>query len=435
MYPRSRPRKVALSLLVMLVAATAAGFAQAATTPQPGAALTMRAALQAALNSNPALDAFAPQRSAAEALTLQAGLKPNPEIGIDVENFAGSGDYKAADSMEATLRLALALEGSEKRRARVAVARDGIVRIDTDYTLARLDVAADTARRFIDVVESQQQLQLAQHSADIAESVYAMADRRVRAGAASDLERQRAAIGRERALLEVEHYEHLLLTQRRWLAAQWGADSAEFSQAEANLLELPSLPEPEQLLAQLSSSPDYARYDIERRLRESELALARAQASGNPVLSTGVRRFERSNDVGLVATLLFPLPWSDRNQGRIAAAAAQRDLVEVQQRGALIHAKAALYDLTQELRHARTLVETLGQTLIPRADAALKATLRGYNEGRYSQLDVLDARTTALELERERVTNAADYHRFLAAIERMTALAPPDDATAASPAP
>jgi cobalt-zinc-cadmium efflux system outer membrane protein len=433
MNSRSRSSRAAPSpyatLFAALLAALSINTGHAAAESQPGGVLTLRSAVHAALRGNPSLDSFALQRHAAEALSLQAGLKPNPEIGLDVENFAGSGDYAGADGLEATLRLSLVLESGDKRKSRVAVARDGIVRIDGEYALARFDVAAETTRRFIDVVESQQQLVLAQRNAEIAESVYAMADRRVRAGAASVLERQRAAIARERAMLEVEHYEHLLLTRRRWLAAQWGASGAGFSAAEADLLQLPELPDVAQLQDQLRSSPDFARFDIDRRLRESEVALARAQASGSPILSAGLRRFERSNDLAVVATLLMPLPLNDRNQGRIAAAEAQRGIIDVQQRDAQVRAEATLFDLSQELKHARTLVETLNQSLIPQAQATLKTTLHGYEQGRYSQLEVLDAHATALELERERLSNAADYHRFLAAIERMTALAPPLDPT------
>ena len=94
-------------------------------------------------------------------------------------------------------------------------------------------------------------------------------------------------------------------------------------------------------------------------------------------------------------------------------------------RAGQLRAETALYDLVQELGHARTQVESLQSDLIPQAEQALKLSLRGYVEGRYSQLEVIDARSTLLDLQRELLSNAADYHRYLAAIERMTALASP----------
>jgi cobalt-zinc-cadmium efflux system outer membrane protein len=89
-----------------------------------------------------------------------------------------------------------------------------------------------------------------------------------------------------------------------------------------------------------------------------------------------------------------------------------------------VRSEAALYDLSQELKHARAQVESLRDTVIPQAREALGLTRRGYANGRYSQIDLLDAQRTLLELESEQLRNAADYHRTLAAIERMTALAP-----------
>lgn len=381
-------------------------------------------ALSRALRDNPGLQRFPLERRAAEARKLQAGRRPNPSLELDVENFAGSGEYRGADGLETTLRFGQLLERNSKREARTILAENGLLRADSDFALARLDVLVETTRRFIDVVETQQQLALAERGVDLAKQVLQDAQRRVNAGAASTLEQHRAQIALSRAELEVEHYEHLLLTQRRWLASQWGEKEETFLKAEADLLALPEVADDETLQTRLLRSPDYLQYDIERRLRDSEVILARAQASVDPTVSAGLRRFERSQDIALIATLSVPLTVRDRNQGNIAAATALRDSVEYSQQNALLQAQTALYDLSQELRHARTLVDTLRNELIPEAEAALKLTLRGYANGRYSQLEVLDARSTALELQRELLINAADYHRVLAAIERMTALAP-----------
>ncbi len=410
-------------LAVTACACLLGGVAQAAS-PDPSGALSLQQALAAAVEAHPDLARYPLDRRIAEAQAIQARLRPRPELGVEFENFAGTGAHNGVDELETTLRLGFVLEHSAKRDARIAVARDGIVRIDADFELMRLDVMSQTTRRFIDVVESQQQLALAERGVELAEQLAASARRRVNAGAASELEAYRASIALERAKLEVEHYEHLLDTQRRWLASQWGASTAHFDSAEADLLALPPVAAFDALEQRLRRSPDFARFDLERKLRESELALARARSSADPVVGAGVRRFEISDDQALIATLQFPLSLGNRNQGEIAAAQARRESVDVQRDAELILTTAALYDLYQELKHARTLVEAVHDTLLPEARKAMQLTRRGYDLGRYSQLELIDAQKTAVELERELLTNAADYHRILAAIERMTALAP-----------
>jgi len=389
----------------------------------PGEPLDLQSAADLALLHHPDLARFSYDHTALEARRQQAALKPNPELGIELENFAGSGAYRNAEALEATLRLQWLVERSAKREARVGVVMAQGEQLHNEFVLARLDVLAATTRHFIDAVETQAQLALAQRGVEYAQETLRAAERRVQAGAASSLEANRARIALERAELEREHYAHSADVQRRHLAAQWGDRDAGFGELRADLLQLPETPRYSEWLTRLRQSPDFARFDVERRLRDANLAQARAQAKLDTSWSAGVRRLQDTRDTALVASLLFPLPIRDRNQGNIAEAVALRERLDSEKRAALIRSEAALYDLTQELHHARTQTEALRDRVIPQAREALMLTRRGYANGRYSQIDLLDAQRTLLELESELLTSAADYHRTLAAIERMTALA------------
>jgi cobalt-zinc-cadmium efflux system outer membrane protein len=53
--------------------------------------VTLAQAQALALLQNPRLAAFGWEVRAREAQILQAGLLPNPEVDVEVENFAGSG--------------------------------------------------------------------------------------------------------------------------------------------------------------------------------------------------------------------------------------------------------------------------------------------------------------------------------------------------------
>ncbi|WP_020649761.1 TolC family protein [Solimonas variicoloris] len=422
MLPKRWRPAAGLGLLLALSCAVAAA-PPVAEVPHPLGELRLDQAATLALRAHPDLARYAYDRAAADGRRVQAGLSPRTEVGVDLENFAGSGPYRNADSIEATLRLAKVWQSARKREARIGVASAQIEQVDADTELARLDVLAETTRRFIDVVESQEQLDLAQRGVDNAKLTLSAAERRVRAGAASSLEVNRARIALERAQLDYEHYEHLLSTQRRMLGAQWGESEPQFDHARAELRTLPETDEYSVLVERLRRSPDFARYDVEQRLRNAELSYAQSQVNGDPLFSAGVRRLQSTGDYALIASMLLPLPIGNRNQGAIAEAAALRDRVGVERRAAAVRSETTLYDFVQELRHARTMVESLRDVLVPQAEEALTLTRRGYANGRYSQIDLLDAQKTRLDLERELLTNAADYHRMLAAVERMTALA------------
>lgn len=393
--------------------------------PQPTGALSLGDAVAAALRGHPDLQTMSWERRAAEARRLQAGLRPNPELRVNLENAPGTGEHNGLSLLETTLELALPLEPAARREARLGISAAELAGVDAREALLRLDIAAHTARLFIDVVEQQGNLELARQAVEGAELMLAAAKRRVRAGAASELEVSRATVAVERARLQEEHYEHLLLVQRRTLAAQWGQREPGFISAEAELLPLPPLPDGPALLARLRLSPDFALYDVEARLQEARAAQAVARNRVQPVVGVGLRRFEATDDVALLATLTLPLPWRDRQQGVIAEAEALSSRSAAARTAAELAGEVALFDLLQELKHAATVLQQLDSVLIPQAEKTQQLLRKGYESGRYTQLDWLDAQRTRLELEQERLSFAAEFHRFRVAVERMTALSPP----------
>jgi cobalt-zinc-cadmium efflux system outer membrane protein len=79
-----------------------------AATPEvaaPVAQITLAQAIELALRHNPELIASAYGISAAQARILQAAARPNPDLGLELENFAGSGSARGAEALETTLSL------------------------------------------------------------------------------------------------------------------------------------------------------------------------------------------------------------------------------------------------------------------------------------------------------------------------------------------
>ena len=105
--------------LLWLACAAAPALAQ---SPLP-AELTLPQALQLALAHNPELAAVAAEIRIKDGDRRQAGLRPNPELSLELENFAGQGELRGADGAEATLQLSQLLElgGKRDRRRQLAV--------------------------------------------------------------------------------------------------------------------------------------------------------------------------------------------------------------------------------------------------------------------------------------------------------------------------
>ena len=77
---------------------------------EPIGTLTLRDALAVALMQNPELAAFSWETRAREAQIVQANARPNPTFTVEVENFAGSGDFGGFDASETTASLSQLFE-------------------------------------------------------------------------------------------------------------------------------------------------------------------------------------------------------------------------------------------------------------------------------------------------------------------------------------
>lgn len=414
--------RAAVACLFLLLL-SAAGATVRAESLNPEGELTLGRALDAALRGNPDLAASAYEINAAQARIIQAGLRPNPELGIELENFAGTGDVKRADALETTLSLSQVIELGNKRSLRRSVAEADLDVVSIEQRARELDLLAEVTRRFIDVVAAQERVRFAGEATSLAEQTLQAISARVDAARSPEAERSRAQIALTRARVEQRQAASELRSARYALSASWGSPEPAFSTARAELFQLRSVDSFPALMARVEQSPDFLRFASETRLRQSELALAQAQARPNLSFSVGVRRFEESDDAALVAGFSMPLAVYDRNQGAIREAKARIEQTDAIREAARIRARASLLALYQELDAAKARVDTLRSEALPQAQLALDQTRSGYERGRFSFLELGTAQQELLALRAATIDAAADYHRMLAEIERLTGTA------------
>ncbi|MGH8249168.1 MAG: TolC family protein [Steroidobacteraceae bacterium] len=384
------------------------------------AELTLADALRAASANNLALRSVPFEQQALEGRRQQAAVRPNPELGLEFENFAGSGDLSGRDALEATLALSQLIELGGKRDARRALADREYEILLTEQSVQRLDSQAEVARRFLAVVLDQERLALARRTAELAADVHAGIQRRVDAARSPIAEASRADIARVRARLDVADAERRLDSGRYALAASWGATKPDFGAARANLQQFPEVAEFERLASQLEQNPDQLLYLSEQRLREAELRLAQATKTPDFTVGAGVRRFEENGDSAFVLSFSVPLPVANRNAGAIAESQARIAALPYKREAALLELRTRLFALYQELQQSRTKATALSTELVPRAREALEQTRAGFDRGRFSYLEVAEAQRELLELEVTRIEVAASFHLILIEIERLT---------------
>jgi outer membrane protein, heavy metal efflux system len=392
----------------------------AAADDSAGDEITLRTAIALSIERNPELKGSIFSLNAAEARIRQAGLKPAPELRLDLENFAGTGRLSGANALEATLTLSQVIELGDKRAFRINAAKAGRSLVTTEQQTLELDIVAEVARRFIHVVSDQAQLELTRRATTLASNTVKAVELRVKAAKSPEVELARARIALVRAGIDEEHAEHELATTRRKLAAMWGETEARYGRASADLFALPAIAGFPELAGKLKRNPDITRFLSEARLHEAEARVAESRRNMDVQFGGGIRRLESGDDHALVASITVPLFAGRRAEPALAEATARQQLSESAYQAEFIRNHARLFEVYQEMRHAMTETMALRDDVVPQMEDVLRQTEYAYQRGRYSYLEWVNAQVELLEVNRRLIESAGKVHLLLSEIERLT---------------
>jgi cobalt-zinc-cadmium efflux system outer membrane protein len=390
---------------------------------EPGGVIVLRHALAAALLRNPELDADSHELRAREAALVQAGAYPNPSLSLQIEDVAGSGDFRSTREAQTTLQLGQLVELGGKRAARLGLAAAERDLAEWDYEARRIDVLTRTADAFIDVLAAQERRRLADEALELARSVHRVAGLRRRAGLASPAEEIRSEVQVEVAGVEREHTEHELATARQALAAMWAGEAARFDRAKGDLEALPAVPTQAALAEQLEASPDVARWQAELAHRSAARDQARSRRVPDLAMSAGPRRLSGPDETAFVVGIEVPLPLWNRSgaaiaetEHRLAKAASEARAARVRSATELATARVALHASAEEAGLLRSRV-------LPGVERALAVMQQGYEAGRFAQLEVLEAQRARIQASEQYLRALTEAHHSALEIERLTGVA------------
>ena len=386
--------------------------------------LTLAAAVDRTLRSNPDLAALPARQREQNARIELAGLRPPLAFDAQIENMLGSGGYRDLDGAETSLSLSQVIELGDQRRKRLAAARGTMDALELAQTVAQLDAVAETTRRYIELASEEQQQILAMEWLAASQRKTNDVERRVKAARDPEVELVRARIDLSRAELGVRVAADRVQIAQRKLAAMWGAMEPDFERIEANLFDLPNIESLQQRTEKIASSADFLLFATEIRQREAEVELAKAEARASITVSAGIRRLEATGDQAFIAGFSMPLSSARYARPRIAEAQARRDGLELERTAALIKARASLFEVAARLKHAVEEAQTLRDDLIPRMETAVKATEYAWQRGRYGYIELSEAQREQLGLRLALITAATNAHLYRIEIERLTGDSP-----------
>lgn len=150
--------------------------------------LNLGAALQRALATSPRLTAAERDVGIAAGQRIQAGARLNPELSYEQDNSFGSGIYRGTKSAETTLQISQLFELFGKREARIAAGQAGVEGATIERKAVRLQILAETAIAFLNVLGLQRRIQILDEQVAALERLTPLLQRSVDAGASSPAE-------------------------------------------------------------------------------------------------------------------------------------------------------------------------------------------------------------------------------------------------------
>lgn len=380
----------------------------------PGAcqALTLTEAQALAQAHNPELAQARLELQAQQGAEAQAGARPNPELGVLLE------DTRSA-TRATTVQLSQAIELGGKRAARQAAAAQAREQAAVALAARQADLRASVAAAFFELLGAREQLRLAESALEIARSAAAAADKRLQAGKVPPLETAKARVAEAGARAELAQARSDLLLARGRLAALWGQGPQAAAQASGDAATLPALPDDRHLGEWMADAPALRLARLEIARRQALLEVERARRVPDVTLTLGAKREAEPGRTQALIGFSLPLPIHDRNQGSLLEALRREDQAREALAGATLKLHADVAQAVARLQLGREQVQLLRDEALPTAETAHDAALKGYALGKFAFLDVLDAQRTLFQLRRQLLQGSAEAHRAAADLDRL----------------
>jgi len=394
-------------------AVSAAPLAPAEEIPARG--FSLQDFEQFALRNNPTLVQAAARMEAARGRAVQVGLPPNPRVAYIGEEIGEGG---SAGKQGLGVRQEIVTGG--KRRLAQAAAGAEMNRREQLWAAQRLRVLSDVRTAFFEVLAAQRRIDLSHELLKAAEAAHRSAKKLFQAEEVGygDVLRTRTVEGRAQLRLNDAQSQHRAAWRR--LTSVAGVPGLGPSPLEGSLdVNVPLLDWEDSLRRLQKESPELsaAVADLER----ARVAVAHATVGRYPNFDVGTAVLYDFGANETLASVEFstPIPWHDRNQGRIAEAQGQLVAAEQEVQRVLLSLRARLAVVFGRYERARRSVVMYDEKILPDAKTAYDSVVKVYRRGEVGLLELLDVQRSLVSARLERLEAAAAVRREAVRIDAL----------------
>lgn len=416
-------------LLVSLSPALHAQTAASVSSPiSRSAALVEPASLTEVLGlaaeASPMLRSARAGLNASSGALMQAGARPNPALSILQEGFGGT-ERTTTTAVNQTIEL------GGKRQARLEVASFGQALAMATLDASSAALRANVIAAFYELLAAQRQLLVAEESAQIATRSAELADKRAKAGKVPPVEAIKARVAASGVKIEVANARARVSTAAEKLVTVTGAPSVRDRSIVGQIEAIPDIELLSALARRLDDAPLARAAQAEMLRASATVSVERAKRIPDVTVTAGMKRVVAGSlrDKQLVVGISIPLPLFDTNKGALLVAAHNAEKAEADFDAGRAKLRLELTQAYASYENAKQDASRLKIEVLPAARQALDAMSRGYELGKFSFLDVLDAQRTLFREQSRYVQALTDAHLAVADIGRLTGIPMPTTRT------
>ena len=382
--------------------------------------LTLKEATNLAIDFSPALKSSKAGVDAARGSEKQAGYWANPELEIEAENIAGNGQYSGSNSAEYTYSLSQPIDISGQRSARKKAALHTRKAANSTVDINKISIIRDVHTAYAKTLSAAEMLKLAKEQKEISQQVLRIVSKRVNASREPEIQNVKATVAYENSVIELDQRRQELRFSQQYLSKLIGEEISNSSLDHSHFFEIKAPDSFESYKKLLNKSPILKRSDYLINAKRSSFDLEIAKKFSSPKIKFGVRQFRGNDQQAFVAGLSIPLPIFGFNGGNISRAGAELSQARNDQLQTQISLEQNLIEEWKNWQISYSTATKLRDIILPEAQKSFELAQKGYKNGNFPYLEVLDAQRTLFETKSKYYLFLKQYHIAQANIELLT---------------
>lgn len=380
--------------------------------------ISLEEALNTAIEKNPQLQSTRDQIDAAIGSLRQSRLYPNPVLELLAEEIPSN--EVGLNQSQNLVGITQPIITGGKRGLGIKVSEKSKEKNEFERDVVLLNVMANTKKAFYKSVADQEGLVIAKKVEEIAKGIYESEKARFDAGEVAITNVLRAEVELSKARNLVSHAEGNLQNSLKELQTVMGTPEEIIDGVTGKLLSRPvELLLPELELKMNNNQPFLKASKKNIEIAETQLTLEKRQAIPDINISAGYKRLTQENVDTVQLGIGIPAPFFNRNQGNIEKGKALSKKAKSENQSVY---NDLLFQLKRDFNSynvERKRVIEYRDKILPKAEESLKLITKGYQEGEFNYIDLLDAQRTWAETRISYLESLKNLNLLIADIERL----------------